>query len=416
MTRKCLLGTAAAGFALAGLCVSLAQFSHYFGSGLPALERLCSVVSPGGCDDVRSSEFSHLFNIPVPLYGALFFMGALLLAPLSRRRARIHYLRTAVGLFWALGGMGAAAGFLLISLFWLDTICAYCLIQDICILAVFVFNCLLAGQCRFLHPFSVLRKSLVIFWNRRDPYPRYSVAVYLSLAVFFFFCLIFVHQSIHIRKLENQPGFPPIHEIHEYMTHMEANPFRIPPFAMEIGGWNSDSATRKTAVQVVEFLDLQCPYCLRGLQIIFSMPDSVRKRVRFSLVHFPLCGECNPRLKTVHPNACRLARLFIYFTLEKRYLEALALLLEKPNISYKQFVKKAEKRLGYSELSLKVDARKWEIDRILAEHLRIGNQLGLEATPVSFVDGIKMPGFANENVLSQYLQYRLYLKERTGAQ
>lgn len=83
----------------------------------------CSLTH--GCDEVTSSAYSEIFGIPVALFGALYYLGVILLAVLYLDKKKEQVLSLISKLTWI--GLGAAIYFTYIQAVILNAWCQYCI-------------------------------------------------------------------------------------------------------------------------------------------------------------------------------------------------------------------------------------------------------------------------------------------------
>ncbi len=96
----------------------------------------CSIVS--GCEQVLTSEYSTVFNIPVALIGAVFYLIILasIFAYLDTKNTKLLKLILLLSVL----GFIASLGFLFIQAFILDSYCLYCLGSAITSTVLFVIS------------------------------------------------------------------------------------------------------------------------------------------------------------------------------------------------------------------------------------------------------------------------------------
>jgi uncharacterized membrane protein len=100
----------------------------------------CNIAGLNGCNAVAQSAYSHLFGIPVGLYGLAFFIlvfitGAYLLFAEHRSSYLALYILGWVGLL-------ASIAFVCIQFFIIKALCIYCLGSA----AITLFICLIGQQ------------------------------------------------------------------------------------------------------------------------------------------------------------------------------------------------------------------------------------------------------------------------------
>jgi uncharacterized membrane protein len=101
----------------------------------------CSIAGLDGCNVVAQSAYSHLFGIPIGVYGVVFYtivfiLGALLYV--LPRRIIYHFI-TWIGTI----GILASVLFLSLQIFAIRAICVYCLGSALITLLIFIVAILL---------------------------------------------------------------------------------------------------------------------------------------------------------------------------------------------------------------------------------------------------------------------------------
>lgn len=83
-----------------------------------------------------------------------------------------------------------------------------------------------------------------------------------------------------------------------------------PPVEIPAGVCNYLVGGPDAPVQVVEFLDFQCPICAQMAFVLDRLAEEFRGRLGIQVCHFPLDPACNPSVsRPVHPLACQLAAI-----------------------------------------------------------------------------------------------------------
>jgi uncharacterized membrane protein len=149
-------------FLLGGLLVlaflGIADSSYLAYTALSGSKLVCSIKGLDGCNVVAQSIYSHLFGIPLGLYGVVFYSLLFILAALviivPRRFA--HDALAALGIL----GFIASVFFMLIQVFLIKAVCVYCLGSAIislfaCILSVLVWK-------KFTNTQSTSKKPAVV--------------------------------------------------------------------------------------------------------------------------------------------------------------------------------------------------------------------------------------------------------------
>ncbi len=107
-------------------------------SALTGSPLVCTINGLSGCNVVAQSVYSHLFGIPLGVYGVVFyglkFIIAALLLLLSSRRA--HFLLVIFGAI----GLIASIIFMGIQIFLIKALCVYCLASAAIALLVFLLS------------------------------------------------------------------------------------------------------------------------------------------------------------------------------------------------------------------------------------------------------------------------------------
>jgi protein-disulfide isomerase len=129
---------------------------------------------------------------------------------------------------------------------------------------------------------------------------------------------------------------------------------------------------------VLEYADLECPYCARAHLVLKDLP--VRRVFR----HFPVTSK--------HPRARVLAAAAEAAGLQGRFWEMHDSLLEdQAHLDPPHLWERAE-RLGLDLDRFERDRRQPAIEERVERDFRSGIRAGVVSTPTQFVEGVAHPG------------------------
>jgi uncharacterized membrane protein len=124
-------------FAFFGLADSVYLTQHEL-SGTPLL---CNIQNLSGCNVVTTSQYSHIFGIPLSEFGILFYSILFVLAALEIVIFD-QLLRRALQAL-SLVGIISSLYFTAIQIFVIDAFCIYCLSSALITLFIFIFATLI---------------------------------------------------------------------------------------------------------------------------------------------------------------------------------------------------------------------------------------------------------------------------------
>ena len=133
------------------------------------------------------------------------------------------------------------------------------------------------------------------------------------------------------------------------------------------------------ALTLVEFSDLQCPYCAQLAPILDSVSKAFPKDLRLVFKHFPL---------SFHPQARSAAAAAIAAGKQGRFFEfRFRAAAHYRNLGDSLYLALA-RDLGLDLERFKLDmARGPEIEGMLQEDMELGRKLGVEGTPTVYANG-----------------------------
>lgn len=305
----------------------------------------------GGCEAVRSSAYSHVLGIPLPVPGLVFFAAflAVLLVPRLRTRARLVLLA-------AVGGLTAITLIALQGLV-IGAWCPYCLVVDLCSLGLVT--------AAFV-PSLARREPLV-----RGPTAAAVVAVGIAL-------------PIAIGASQRPPAPSPT----------EATDAAI-----------AATATRDGTATIVEFVDFQCPYCRRQHARMKEILADYGERVELTLHHWPL--------DRIHPLARDAARVACCAD-EQGLGEAVADALMTTEDLSAQGCREAAVRAGTDAATLDECLGSERPDERLAADEAKVKEYGVKALPTCFIGGQRFEGLQKEQTLRAAIDRALAQGTKNG--
>jgi len=136
----------------------------------------------------------------------------------------------------------------------------------------------------------------------------------------------------------------------------------------------------KAPVTIVEFSDLQCPFCERFHPVMREILNAFPDKVRIILKNFPL---------SFHPNARPAAKLALAAGLQNKYFEMVDQLMQNGASVEDSKIQAYAKTLGLNYNKLMDDYKnkdaQWE--KIIADDTSLGSQVGVRGTPTYFING-----------------------------
>jgi protein-disulfide isomerase len=139
---------------------------------------------------------------------------------------------------------------------------------------------------------------------------------------------------------------------------------------------------------VIEYADLECPYCARAHLILKQLP--VKRVFR----HFPVVSK--------HPRARVLAGAAEAAGLQGRFWEMHDSLLEDQGHLDDPHLWRRARELGLDLERFEVDRRSAAVAERVEHDFRGGIRAGVTTTPTQFVDGVTHPGVPGPDLVERF--------------
>ena len=144
-----------------------------------------------------------------------------------------------------------------------------------------------------------------------------------------------------------------------------------------------DDHVRGSGPLVIEYADLECPFCARAHLILKQLP--VRRVFR----HFPVISK--------HPRARALAAAAEAAGLQGRFWEMHDALLEDQGHLDDPHLWNRVEQLGLDIERLEADRRSEAVHERVERDFRSGVRAGVATTPTQFMDGRAFPGVPSDD-------------------
>lgn len=140
-------------------------------------------------------------------------------------------------------------------------------------------------------------------------------------------------------------------------------------------------------VTIVEFSDFQCPACRGAQSLVSSVVDQYPEQVRLVFRNFPL--------DSIHPYTRRVAEAAVAMNTFDKFWEYSTTLFDQQSTwsevgsvaELDEMLTKYAIDLGVEEASFSAQLANEATGQVVANDLRLANQLGLNSTPTFFVNG-----------------------------
>ena len=141
-------------------------------------------------------------------------------------------------------------------------------------------------------------------------------------------------------------------------------------------------------VQLVVFSDFQCRACISFASRLAALRQRFGDRVQVVFKHFPLDGQCNPRVHNrPHPRACEAACAAEAARRQGRFWSFHDALFSADLAENEVLLTSIARSTGLDLARFDEDRRQPEVQAEVAADIALGNRLGIDGTPAVFLDG-----------------------------
>ena len=367
---------------------------------------ICNLGEMINCANVISSAWSSFLGVSLAAWGLFFylFVGSLLII----RTTNETFEQARDFLLAALYAIAVIVSVVLlgISKFLIGAFCPLCLslyVLNLCSFILLYKSVAGAGLQAALGNFKdvIFQRS---FWQFREESSEGGFSV-LTLIKVLILCAtltllpallmkIFVSQTMVSEARESVSSWP---------THGRLK--KINPAPGLVG--DLVKGNKRATIQIVEFADLQCPFCRL---FYLELDDLVRKypgRIHVVFKNFPLDSSCNLAVPgPMHPEACQLAHAFRCLSEQDLFWAAMDVLAtldsdlsEHPSEGDQATRTDLEKTLAHLDYDQEAFEQCQKSERYwdkIADDIKQGIELGVDGTPSVWVNGKRFRGIKQD--------------------
>ncbi len=360
---------AAAILAVLGIIVSAyATYHHLELKRLGQTDAFCNINQTVSCDVVAGSEYSEILSIPMGLWGAGYFLGALLLVGLAivRPQDRRDFMQG----YAALVLIGFIVTVILggISYFQIG---AFCL------------------TCTFVYALCLLQIAALLMYRDQIPVGGDTGGILRSggLAAL---AVILVTGGF---KLAYSPS-----EIERSAPPKAAEPAKITAPTAEIkvdfsaySGLGEDyrKGSDSAKVRIVEFADFECPACRNAaMNLMKKLHEDFGDQILIVFKNFPLDKSCNKSMQSsLHQFACRAAVLARCAGREGKFWQFHDIAFDRQKGINADTLVVWAREIGISQANIDACLKDQDIMLKIQEDIAIGEQIGVQGTPAIYING-----------------------------
>ena len=337
----------------------------------------CNINQTFNCDTLALSEYSELFGVPLGVYGSAYFVALwilLIIGISAHRGARDHLLA-----YVAMNALGVLVSLVLagISHFALHTWCISCLgVYAVCLLQ---FLLLLWQRHKF--DFKLDAKAIVRGATTA------LVVVVAAVALHSFA----KPRPSHSLPPQAQTEGTATAEMWLASGAAQKIPINRTPYA----GLGEDyrRGSDHAQVQVVEFIDFQCPSCQRMAAAMEVLHKEYGERVLFVVKNFPLDKQCHTSMsRSVHQHACDIAVLARCAGQFGKFWHYHDLAFAAQRDASEDSLIAWAKQVGLTEEQISSCRDSRGILEKIKDDIALGSRIGVEGTPAVYINGRKYLG------------------------
>jgi protein-disulfide isomerase len=155
------------------------------------------------------------------------------------------------------------------------------------------------------------------------------------------------------------------------------------------------AANPKGKVTLYEFYDLNCPYCRKALADIDEMVRANRQ-LRLVLVPFAVLGIPSILAARVEYAVARLAT-------PRKFYEFHRLVYAGRGVVDDRRAFEAAQKIGLDMVKVRAIANEDSFAQVMTAHVRLGDALGIQATPGLVIKGVAIVGYPGKAALTKVI-------------
>ncbi|MDO8877916.1 MAG: thioredoxin domain-containing protein [Pseudolabrys sp.] len=155
------------------------------------------------------------------------------------------------------------------------------------------------------------------------------------------------------------------------------------------------AANPQGKVTLYEFYDLNCPYCRKASADIDELVRA-NANLRLVLVPFPVLGIPSILAARVEYAVNKLATPQDAYKFHRAVYESRGTIEDSRAFA-------AAQKIGLDVVEVRAKASEEAFARIMKEHLRIGDALGIQATPGLVIGGVAIVGYPGKTALAKVI-------------
>lgn len=156
---------------------------------------------------------------------------------------------------------------------------------------------------------------------------------------------------------------------------------------------------KNAKVTIVEYSDIQCPFCSRYHETMLQVMKNYPDKVRWVFRHFPL--------ESIHPYARKAAEAAECAGEQGKFWEYTDKLYANQSSLNTEYLSIAAKELGLNVGKLESCLSSGKMAAKVSSDLQQGQDLGVKGTPGSFVNGKSVPGAVPYSTLEGMIKAEL---------
>jgi protein-disulfide isomerase/uncharacterized membrane protein len=373
---------------LLGVCLSGVALSAYslvqtyaLRDGDFGISGLCSLGALFDCRAAHGSEHAFLFGIPIAWFALGYYAWAvtLIAAAWVKKSARPACRRA---LFTAsLAALGFSVWKAAVLFFSIRVLCPVCLLLYAISLAVPLL-CLDAPGMTLVRLGRRGRAALASGLSLLRPVGVWAWLVVLGLGLGTTGWVLSAREGASLSQRE-------IRLLKETVRY-ERQPFQ----ALSVPTGTPSRGRRDAPIHIVEFADFECPFCRLATKHLRDLLRENEERIRVDFIHYPIDSDVNPMARlTRHRHATAAARASVLAAELGLFWEFHDALFEYDGTPDRGFLASWFEDAGVPAERLEAALADPKTDRLVREHIALGNRLDIRETPAYFVNGRRVTPF-----------------------